>query len=193
MTMTMDLGVLERAYATTAGLVAHVGGGDLDRPTPCASWTVRGLLDHVMLNTVRFPAMVAAGKDGDRTERAVPSWEADPVGSFRARQAAVLAAFAEPTACEGTVLAPFGLLPATRFLWIAASDTFVHGWDLAAALGRSTDLDPELAEALWSFCSSAITGAFRGADGAAPFGPEVPARPGATPADRLAALLGRAR
>ena len=37
----------------------------------------------------------------------------------------------------------------------------------------------------------AVTDAFRGPDGQAPFGPAAPAPAGAGPADQLAAFLGR--
>jgi uncharacterized protein (TIGR03086 family) len=72
---------------------------------------------------------------------------------------------------------------------IAASDAFTHGWDLARALGQSTDLDPELAAQLLG--ASMIPDEFRGPDGQAPFGPKVDVPESAPAADRLAGVLGR--
>jgi uncharacterized protein (TIGR03086 family) len=74
---------------------------------------------------------------------------------------------------------------------MAALDQFTHGWDLARAIGCPTDLDPGLAAELLAQTRLAITDAFRGADGQAPFGPAAPVPAGAGPADQLAAFLGR--
>jgi len=74
---------------------------------------------------------------------------------------------------------------------MAALDQFTHGWDLARAIGYPTDLDPDLAAQLLDQARMAITDAYRGPDGEAPFGPAAQAPAGAGPADQLAAYLGR--
>jgi uncharacterized protein (TIGR03086 family) len=86
---------------------------------------------------------------------------------------------------------PFGEFPGTVVRDMAALDQFAHGWDLARAIGCPTDLDPGLADRLLAHARVAITDAFRGPDGQAPFGPAALAPAGAGPADRLAAFLGR--
>jgi uncharacterized protein (TIGR03086 family) len=86
---------------------------------------------------------------------------------------------------------PFAELPGAVFVNIATTDTFTHGWDLARATGQSTDLDPELAATLLEFARAFLSDALRGSDGTAPFGAQVEAPPGASPADELAAFLGR--
>lgn len=75
---------------------------------------------------------------------------------------------------------------------MAATEQFTHGWDLARAAGQHTDLDPELAAELLGVARLAITDDFRGPDGQALFGPVREAPAGASPADQLAAFLGRA-
>ena len=75
---------------------------------------------------------------------------------------------------------------------MAATEQFTHGWDLARAAGQHTDLDPELAAELLGVARLAITDDFRGPDGQALFGPVREASAGASPADQLAAFLGRA-
>ena len=87
---------------------------------------------------------------------------------------------------EKTMKLPFGELPGSIF---AASDAFTHGWDVAKALGQSTDLDPGLAAQF--LAASMIPDEFRGADGVMPFGPKLEAPEWATAADKLAAYLGR--
>jgi uncharacterized protein (TIGR03086 family) len=86
---------------------------------------------------------------------------------------------------------PFGQMPGAAVLGLATTDTFQHTWDLAKATGRSTDIAPELAGALLGQAKQMIQPAFRGDDGVAPFGAEQPCPDGASPADQLAAFLGR--
>jgi uncharacterized protein (TIGR03086 family) len=74
---------------------------------------------------------------------------------------------------------------------LAAGDQFVHGWDLARAIGYDAELDPELAEVLLGLARMSVPDENRGPDGLAPFGPIVLAPADARPADRLAAFLGR--
>lgn len=38
---------LERAFAMTRGLLANVTPDDYDSPTPCPSWSVRDLVNHI--------------------------------------------------------------------------------------------------------------------------------------------------
>ena len=74
---------------------------------------------------------------------------------------------------------------------LCALDTFVHGWDLARALGRSTDLDPELADLLRERMAPRVPEAFRGTGPDALYRPPADVPADATAADRLAAALGR--
>ena len=92
---------------------------------------------------------------------------------------------------ERTITLAFGDMPGAAVMGLATTDTFQHGWDLAKATGQSTDLAPELASALLAQSKAAISPAFRGPEGAAPFGSEQSAPDGATAADQLAAFLGR--
>jgi uncharacterized protein (TIGR03086 family) len=77
-------------------------------------------------------------------------------------------------------------------MFFVASDQFAHGWDLARALGNSTDLAPELAAELLDEAQAVVTPEMRGEDGRSAFGPEQVPPAGASAADRLAAFLGRA-
>ena len=102
------------------------------------------------------------------------------------------AAFTAEGALERIVRLAQGDFPGAVALGFATTDQFMHGWDLARAIGQPTDgLDPELAERLLVQARLAVTDAYRGPDGVAVFGPELPTPAGAAPADRLAAFLGR--
>jgi uncharacterized protein (TIGR03086 family) len=180
---------IERAFADTRAVVANVKADQLTDSTPCQSWDVRALLNHMIGGAYYFATSVNEGK-------APPFGDTDLTGGdFVAtydegiRQA--VAAFGAPGAQERMVEMPFGTLPVSVFMGIATTDIFQHGWDLARATGQSSDLDPEFAAQLLAGAKAFIQPAFRGADTVAPFGAEQAAPATGTSADELAAFLGR--
>jgi uncharacterized protein (TIGR03086 family) len=178
---------LDRACQSNLGVLAKVRPQDLDAPTPCASWDVRALVNH-FIGTARWWAAMMTGAD----EAAEEDYAAgDPVAAYKASIGVATAAFEADGAMERMVPLPFGEFPGTVVLGMAALDQFTHGWDLARALGLSTDLDPALAAELLNQARQTIPDAFRGPDGKAPFGPAFEAPAGSGPADQLAAFLGR--
>jgi uncharacterized protein (TIGR03086 family) len=179
---------LERAFATTRSILANVKLDQLDDPTPCASWQVRDLINHIIGGAYFFAETVENGKgsapsDADFTGPAM-------VATYDEGIAKTVAAFNQEGAMQRTVELPFGALPVPAWLGIATTDVFTHGWDLAKATGQSTDLDPELAAQLLEGSKLFIQPAFRGEDTKSPFGAEQSA-PGGSSADQLAAFLGR--
>ncbi len=72
---------------------------------------------------------------------------------------------------------------------LRTSDVLTHAWDLATATAQSTDLDPELAAESLAAVRGFVGPQFRGPG--LPFGDERPCSPHRTPADQLAAFLGR--
>jgi uncharacterized protein (TIGR03086 family) len=178
---------LEAAIASTRATLAGVSKDQLDASTPCKSWTVRDLINHIVGGQFFFTSAVL-GNPPQRGEHDFAS--GDFVSEFDSGSAACIAAFSGDGVMEKMITLPFGTMPGSAFVRLAATDTFVHGWDLAKATGQSTDLNPELAEALLAGSKIAIQDAFRG-DEPRPFGPEQAAPANATAADRLAAFLGR--
>jgi uncharacterized protein (TIGR03086 family) len=189
---------LDQALQSTLAILTKVGSADLDAPTPCASWDVRALVNH-FVGTARWWAATVAGDDaagadataGEDAGADVDYAAGDFVAAYEESIRLAVAAFAAEGALDKTVRLPFGEFPGAVLRDLAAMEHFVHGWDLARAIGYSADLDPELAAALLSMARLAITDAFRGPDGQALFGPVVEAPAGAGPADQLAAFLGR--
>jgi hypothetical protein len=45
--------LLSQAFASTSAVLAEVRPGQLELPTPCASWQVRDLIDH-FIGTARW-------------------------------------------------------------------------------------------------------------------------------------------
>jgi uncharacterized protein (TIGR03086 family) len=183
----MNVDVLRHTQGIAAGVLANVSADQLDAPTPCASWTVADLIDH-MVGAQHWSRCGVQGATVD------DSGEGSAQGDFNATFAqaaeAAAAAFAEDGALDRTVNPGFGDMPAAALLGLAITDTFTHAWDLAKATGQDTDLDPALAAQLLAASRQAIQPAFRGPEGA-PFGPEQTAPEGASAADELAAFLGR--
>ena len=178
---------LDRAFTSTRAVLAAVRPEQLDVPTPCASWDVRELINH-FIGTAHWAAAVMS--DNDVTDQR-DFTAGDYLATYDTYIRDALAAFETPGALDKTVRLSFTEMSGAAFMGLAAVDQFTHGWDLARAIGRATDLDPELAEELLIQTKATVADALRGPDGAAPFGPVAEAPADAVPADRLAAFLGR--
>jgi uncharacterized protein (TIGR03086 family) len=186
----MSTSILERSFASTRTVLVNVTPAELELPTPCASWDVRALINHLVGGTRYFAESVNTGTHPEREP--VDYTAGDLVASYDDGVAQAVAAFAAPGALERMITLPFGTLPASVFIGIASTDAFGHGWDLARATGQSTDLDSDLAAELLERARASLPETFRGPDGRAPFGPIVEAPASAAAADHLAAFLGRA-
>ena len=188
----MSTDPLRQAFATTREIVTNVEPAQLGDPTPCASWDVRTLVNHVVSGSHWFAASMSAGASPEVDSSEDTDYTAgDVLAAYDKGIAASLAAFGAPGALERTVKLPFGELPGPMFMGLATTDTFVHGWDLARATGQPADLDSDLAEQLLSHARATMRDEFRGADGVAPFGPPVDVPRSAPAADQLAGFLGR--
>jgi uncharacterized protein (TIGR03086 family) len=183
--------ILPRACGSTGAILAAIRRSDLDQPTPCASWKVRDVVNHILGGAAYFAELAEAGAVADRGEEEPDLTGGDFSGTFRREASRLAAAYSAPGVLDQELQMPIGAMPGSVCAWIAASDIFAHGWDLAKATGQSTDLDPELATQLLAFAQGFLSDALRGPDGTAPFGAAVATPPGASPADELAAFLGR--
>ena len=178
---------LEQAIATTREVLTHVSKNQLADDTPCASWKVSNLINHIVGGQYFFAAC-AKGESpaGGETDFSAT----DFVSAFDEGAQLSVTAFSADGVMQKVLNLPFGQMPGAAFVNIAATDTFTHGWDLAKATGQSTDLAPELAAQLLAGAKQFISPAFRSEQGAV-FGPEQEAPAGASNADQLAAFLGR--
>lgn len=180
---------LERAYARTRSILVNVTPEQLSAPTPCRSWQVRDLLNHLIGATFFYAETLNTGAAPSPVEADFSS--GDLIATYDEAADRALTAFAAPGTEEKTVTLRLGPLPGRVFMGIAATDVLVHGWDLARATGQPTDFEPELAEQLLDGARALLQPSLRGDDGKAPFGLEQPAPADACASDRLAAFLGR--
>ena len=165
------------ALAPLTSVVDAVTGWDA--PSPCAGWTARDVLDH----------LVATQRDFLTQHGAAPGPEValadDPAGAWRAHSAAVADLLADDAVVGTTFDGFFG--PTTvgeAFVAYYVWDMVVHRWDLA----RATGADPALSDAELDQVDG-------GADG---FGPALhmdgicgPALDVPADADRLTRVLAR--
>jgi uncharacterized protein (TIGR03086 family) len=181
---------LRKAFDVTLGVLRKVERHDLDKPTPCASWDVRELINHV-IGAARWWAAMVSGDAGLEAAEGEDFAAGDFVAAYEESMRVALTAFEAEGAAQRMVTVPFGVFPGAALAGFAATDQFGHGWDLARALGLDTDLAPELAAALLELAQASIDDSLRGPDTEASFGPVRQAPPDACAADRFAAFLGR--
>jgi uncharacterized protein (TIGR03086 family) len=186
-----------QAVRASVDLVERATQRDLARPTPCADWTLHGLLRHMIAQHCGFAA--ASAGDGDLAQWMLRPLGADPVAAYRAAAECVIDAFAS----DGALDREFPLPEITRDLMFPARqaisfhfvDYVVHSWDVARTLGLPVDLDPALVDTALRVAQAVPGGAARLEPGAA-FGPVVdwPGEPGGSAGsglDQIVALLGR--
>jgi uncharacterized protein (TIGR03086 family) len=196
--------LLEQSAGYAMGAVGRVAPEFLSRPTPCAGWDLRMLLDHASESLAAVHEGLTEGQvaliaDGDIRP-------ADPVRVFRDRVCLVLRASAATgcadTACAdggcagegcagGNERAPIAIadrsVPASVVIAMAAIEIAVHGWDVSQACGQCLPIPHALAADLLELSVLLVPRA-----GRYPlFGPPVPVPRTASPSDRLAAFLGR--
>jgi uncharacterized protein (TIGR03086 family) len=187
----MSADTLEQAFASTARILANVGPDQLDGPTPCRSWKVRDLVNHIAGGATFFAVIAETGEAPGRGGAGPDFTQGDFCAAFGEGAKRAVSAFRAEGVMDKVMTLPFGQLPGAVFVNIAATDTFVHGWDLAKATGQSTDLEPALATELLAGARVALPDTMRGPDGQAAFGPKVDVPESAPPADQLAGFLGR--
>lgn len=184
---TAAIDLVARALDQAGEVLARVRPDQADLPTPCASWTVRDLVAHIVDETGQFAAVTAGGERGG-----LHPLDDDWQRSYRAQADALLAAWRSPGAFDRMIKFPFGELPAVWTIDQQVAELVIHAWDLAKATGQPTELDRELGEHVLGWAPSVITAEVRGAESdGMHIGPEVKVGGDAPLYDRLAALGGR--
>jgi uncharacterized protein (TIGR03086 family) len=183
------------AVQQTIDLVDTVAPKDLDRPTPCAGWTLLDLLAHMTVQHRGFAAAArgfGADEDTWRAESVRATVSTDPADTYAAAARDVLAAFAADGTAEATFALPeFGpgaTFPGTVAMDFHFIDYVVHGWDVAAALGVPYELPAEVVTAAMPLALFVPDGDYRAIE-SAPFGPALDG--GTDDFGRILAHLGR--
>jgi|SRR5215213_1704789 uncharacterized protein (TIGR03086 family) len=186
--MTTALDLAPQA-AEVARVIAGVRDDQLTDPTPCDGTSVAAMLDHFVGLTVAF----RLGAEKSPMEGA-PSADADHLPAdwrerLPAQLDALVAAWDQPEAWDGTTEVGGVRMPAAAMGVVAANEVLVHGWDLAVATGQPYAVDPLTAEACLEFNKGFAVGAPEARD--AMYGPVVPVPSDASLFDRLLGATGR--
>jgi uncharacterized protein (TIGR03086 family) len=193
-----DLRPLHRtAVATSVDVVNGVTLDDLDRPTPCAGWSLADLLAHMTVQHYGF----AAAARGNGADLAV--WEqatvadavaADPAGAYAKAATEVLDAFSADGVLDATFALPeFGsdaTFPGSMAIGFHFVDYVVHGWDVARTIGAPFELPADVISAVLPMTLAIPDGEFREAEGS-PFARAITPTDEAGDLDRVLLHLGR--
>ncbi|WP_203918399.1 TIGR03086 family metal-binding protein [Rugosimonospora africana] len=178
------LAQFDRAAAVAEGVIASTKPDQFDEPSPCTLWSVRQVINHVVVGNLRTLGTVTGQARPDPGEDRLGD---DPLGAFRASVRELRAALSVEGALDRTVPTPVGERPGTFLVLMRVAEMTLHAWDVAKATGQSTDLDPGLSGQILAVFHGVLPADREGS----PFGAEQPAPPDATAADRLAAYAGR--
>jgi len=168
--------------------VAQVRPHQWSVPTPCVEWDVRALVNHLVVEQLWAPDMLAGrtiAEVGDRYDG--DQLGDDPVAAWDAAAARALEVFAEPGAMDRVVHLSYGDVRAADYCREMTMDATVHGWDLARAIGADERLDPELVADAYALVEHQVDGL----QASRLFAPPVDVAPDADLQTRLLALLGR--
>jgi uncharacterized protein (TIGR03086 family) len=134
-----------RAVEHWAARVAAVKNEQWGDPTPCAEWSVRELVNHVVSEELWAAPLLG----GQTIEEVGNQFDGDVLGDDplgRARMAAdeAMAIVEAIVPGGGRVQLSYGEEDMGEYVRQLCADHLIHGWDLAAATGGGTSMDPEL-------------------------------------------------
>ncbi len=116
--------------------VKATSGDGWNASSPCADWSARDVVGHVVGNHRWLVSKVRGGETEPMTD------EEDPAEAWRGAYGAVLATTEDPAAMATMVEGPTGEMPFEQMLGsFVCMDVLVHTWDLARAVGADERLD----------------------------------------------------
>lgn len=181
--------LFSRALDQTAHHVLAVGSQDLGNPTPCAEYDVRALLGHLVAVLDKIARVGAGGDVSDMPDVVEEVGDHAWNEAFRQARAEVERVWADEAVLDQMLTLPWARLPGRHVLDAYTHEFTVHSWDLAQAMGRAEDLDPQLgASALDWFTENMPAGS---RDDHGRFDSPVSVPPDADVYTRLAAHTGR--
>jgi uncharacterized protein (TIGR03086 family) len=146
-TLSSSFEDLVAAYAEFRSRLRLVRPDQWNQATPCREWSVRSLVNHVVLGELSY-ALLLRGGTGEAF-LAIQDQDVlgpDPVAAYERSTAECLSAFHEPGALDRVLDYPLGAIPGGQLLGLRLTETIVHTWDLARAVDADDHLDPYLVE-----------------------------------------------
>ena len=183
-----QLGVI---IPTLIDIVDGLSADQLTAPTPCANFTVSGVLDHMMGGAAAFVPTFLGEEPSESamgSSKSAPSPGEVPAAEFRSAMTGLLDSVSAPGAMERMIDAPFGRVPGSVFARFVAFDGLIHGWDLSTATGRTYEPPADVVAAVSAFAHEALGPDMRDGD---TFAAEATAPAGSGELVRLVAFSGR--
>jgi len=126
-----------------ADLMDGVSDDQLDDATPCDDFSVKDLLDHLVLVMQRV-AVIGDGKHFSEASEETANRDSGHADAFRAAAGDVHRAWTDDAMLEQPFEVPWGELPGAPVLLTYTSELATHGWDLAQATGQDLSIDDAL-------------------------------------------------
>lgn len=182
-----------RTLRHSVEIVAAIRDDQWELSTPCARWTVRQLLEHMIRENRGF----AAAADGETVNRS--AWTSpvgpDPRVDYAASAERVVAAFGADGVLDREFWLPLindaVMHPAAQAVSFHLLDYLAHGWDVAVSIGRPAAFADEMVAAVSDIARREVPDGPRRHRPGATFAPAL-STPATAPAlDQLLAFLGR--
>jgi uncharacterized protein (TIGR03086 family) len=115
--------------------------------TPCAEWDIRQLVNHMIRGNLGYTRLSEGGSGADFLRlRDVDALGADPLASYVRSVAECAEAFAAAGVLDAVLDYPLGPVTGRQALAVRTTDSVIHTWDLARAVGVDERLDPGLVD-----------------------------------------------
>lgn len=141
-------GLVDRFLAAGAGFERRLHAVQFAQwswPTPCTDWNVRQLVNHMTRGNLNYVNLLRGGDAAEFVRlRDADALGADPVGAYSRSVRVCAEAFGEPGALQRVLDYPLGPVTGRQALAVRITDSVVHTWDLARAVGGDESLDAGL-------------------------------------------------
>jgi uncharacterized protein (TIGR03086 family) len=122
-----------------------IGDSEWGNPTPCSEWDLRGLVGHLVSESLWMEPLLAGrtiADVGDALEGDLLG--DDPKAAWHRAVEVAQTALSAPGAREVTAHLSYGDFSGHEYSMQVVCDLIVHGWDLAVSVGAPDDIDPDL-------------------------------------------------
>jgi uncharacterized protein (TIGR03086 family) len=198
MTDTTDA-LIERFLLSSSGFARRLRSVRAEQwtsPTPCTEWNVRQLVNHMTRGNLSYVRLLEGGDAAEFLRlRETDALGTDPVRAYEDSVSALSAAFGRAGALRRVLDYPLGPVTGRQALAVRITDSVIHTWDLAQAVGVDDTLDRGLVAWIDAHLDDIYAGLPETPVAAETthrfFGRPVEAAPHASPQARLLHRMGR--
>lgn len=122
-------------------LITNTASDQLANETPCTEFTVKELLEHIVLVQRRVGAIGRGEHWSTVVEEPVDDGWLD---QYNLASHAVMTAWTDEATLAGMYEVPWGTLPGDALMWTYTSEMAVHAWDLATATQQPLTIDDDV-------------------------------------------------